>query len=82
MPRSRIPERTRRNRQPPGARVRARRLLLGLTQEQAAAAARISQEALSQVELGKRPGSPDLRAKIAAALHCQVTELWPDGDGA
>jgi transcriptional regulator with XRE-family HTH domain len=77
---SRIPTRRRRNRQPPGARFRARRIELGLSQEQVAATAGVSQEAVSGVERGHRPGSLELRRKLAAALAADVAEFWPPDD--
>lgn len=57
--------------------VRFLRLARGWRQEDLSRAAGCSQFQVSELELGHIDGSPELRARIAAALDSTVDELFP-----
>jgi DNA-binding XRE family transcriptional regulator len=42
----------------------------------------VSQETISHVEIGRRDGTPELRAKIAKALGVRVAAIWPNEEAA
>ena len=56
--------------------ARSRRLALGLSQQEMAERAGISQPTVSQVENGYRPGA-ETRRRIADALNVSEAELFP-----
>lgn len=62
-----------------GVKVKSRRDLLGLSQEQLAQMTGLRQATISRVEKGVRPPSDRLKVLIAGALGCTLDELfaWP-----
>lgn len=61
-----------------GKAIRDLRKEKGLSQEQLASAAKITQAALSQIENGKRPGTSTLK-KISTALKIPVSLIYVAG---
>ena len=61
----------------PGQRIRQIRVARGLSQQQAAAAADISQALWSAVECDETKPAVDKAQRIAIALGATVDELWP-----
>lgn len=61
----------------PAEKLKARRLELGLTQQQLADLAGLKQASISQLEWGRRT-SPDVHTAlaIASALGCTVEDIW------
>ncbi|MBA7541520.1 hypothetical protein ES705_33834 [subsurface metagenome] len=59
------------------SKVRRMRRKKGLTQYQLAVRTKIHVSTLSRIENGYRPGDEDLQKKLARALSCKVSELWP-----
>jgi DNA-binding XRE family transcriptional regulator len=59
-----------------GRRVSGRRLERGLTQEQLARLARISRQALGEIERGQVPAWTTIYL-LAAVLRCEVMDLIP-----
>ena len=57
-------------------RLRAARVLLGLTQHQLAAKAEIKEMTVSRLETGRAQPTPELRARIAAILQKPAYELF------
>jgi transcriptional regulator with XRE-family HTH domain len=60
----------------------ALRVLRGLRQLDLARQVGCDQTMISNLEMGKDPGSPDLRARIAAALGVEPVDIFPDLEGA
>lgn len=60
-----------------GANIRARRKLLGLTQEQLAAAADSTAQTINKIETGEIVAREDLRLALAIALGAEPEELFP-----
>jgi transcriptional regulator with XRE-family HTH domain len=60
------------------AKIARRRIELGLTVTAAAAGAGIHKSYLSQIENGRRGGSPAVVLRLASALQCEPTHLMPD----
>ncbi len=58
-----------------GKAIRRRRILAGYTSHGFAEQARVSQGYLSNLERGKRFGSPPVLKRIADALGCEVADL-------
>ena len=56
-------------------RLRQYRKDKGLTQQELAVAAGVSQEAISQIEAGRRNPSSKVLYEIAKALKCKMDEL-------
>lgn len=59
-------------------RLRTRRVALGLSQTEVAAAAELSSGHLSELEGGTRNPSPATLARLALALDCDTTDLMPE----
>ncbi len=59
------------------ARLRARRVELGLHQAAVAEAAGISAGTLSELERGTRNPSPPVLLRLAEALQCSTKDLMP-----
>lgn len=74
--RSALREHARRN----GKRIQTRRKMLGLTQEQVAEMAGLTQKAVSHYELGVREPRDHHRVMLAAALGCAVEDLFASPD--
>ena len=62
-----------------GQRIRSRRILMQLTQQQLAEAANISLSFLGHIERGSRKLSVDTLYNIASVLRCSVDELMETG---
>src|SRR5215213_6017312 len=60
-----------------GEEIRRRRQEKGLTGVQLAAKAGMAPSAISQIETGKRSPHSASVIKLAAALECEVAELYP-----
>lgn len=58
-----------------GKQVKVRRVLLGLSQAQAAARAKVSSTTVGAIERGENNVSVSLLIKIAAALGCTDLEI-------
>jgi len=61
----------------PPSPLAIRRLELGLSQADVAAAAGIYREHLSRLELGKRQPRPQTAEALARALQCDPADLFP-----
>lgn len=59
-----------------GRNVRKRRQELGLTQEQLAHDAELTMRYLGAVERGQQNPSIRILARICAALHCDIPDLF------
>jgi transcriptional regulator with XRE-family HTH domain len=64
-----------------GARIRARRLALGLEQTDVALAVRVSSGSVSRWERGAYPPSWEALGRLATALQCSVPDLLPSAGG-
>jgi transcriptional regulator with XRE-family HTH domain len=60
-----------------GRYVAARRLAVGLTQEEAATKAGVSRQALSMIERGAQAPRWDTLYMLAEVLRCEVFDLLP-----
>lgn len=60
-----------------GRRVRERRKALGLSQEQVARLADCTQVSISKIELGQSAPRDSTKVRVARALGCRVTDLFP-----
>jgi transcriptional regulator with XRE-family HTH domain len=63
-----------------GKLLQTRRKALGLTQDQLADMAGVTQKAISLYELGLREPAAAKQLMIAAALACSVGDLWQHAD--
>jgi transcriptional regulator with XRE-family HTH domain len=61
------------------AKIRARRLALGLRQDEVAQRSAYTQGHLSLVEAGRRRPSADMLAALARVLECAVEDFAPAG---
>jgi len=59
------------------AKIRARRLALGLRQDEVAQRSAYTQGHLSLVEAGRRRPSADMLAALATVLECTVEDFAP-----
>ncbi|MBA7518963.1 hypothetical protein ES705_11044 [subsurface metagenome] len=59
-------------------RIRRRRKSKGLTQHDLATRTKIHVSTLSRIENGYLPGDEDIQKKLARALSCKVSELFPE----
>lgn len=57
------------------AKVKERRLLLGLTQSQIAERLGVSQSRYQRIEAGRYPPGLDVISRVAEALGCRASEL-------
>jgi transcriptional regulator with XRE-family HTH domain len=64
------------------AKIKARRVALGLRQDQVAHLGACSQGHLSLIETGRRRPSADILTSIAKALGCTVEDFAPAEDAA
>ncbi len=62
-------------------RVREVREKLGLTQVELSRRARIASPNLSAIEHGQRQAWPKARRRLAKALKCRESELFPEEGG-
>lgn len=58
--------------------LRLFRLSRGVRQHDLAVAVGCSQVTISDLETGKNPGTPELRARVAAALGLKPPEVFPN----
>jgi transcriptional regulator with XRE-family HTH domain len=61
-----------------GSKLRRRRIVQGLTLQQAAEKAQITKGHLSMIETGRRGGTPPVLLRLARVLDCSVESLMPD----
>lgn len=63
-----------------GERLKARRLMLRLSQNELSKRSGVSQQAISGIESGRNSPSEQTILMLSAALHCSLSELMQDGD--
>lgn len=63
-----------------GARVRERRLALGITVQELALRAGVSASYVYAIEAGERGSHIDKIIRIAQALEAPLSDIWPFGE--
>ena len=61
-----------------GARIKERRLELGLSVKELAEAVRVCDAAIYNWERGKKRPKPEIAVRLSKALKCSVEEVFPE----
>ncbi|MCM1121802.1 MAG: helix-turn-helix domain-containing protein [Eubacterium sp.] len=64
-----------------GENIKARRLALGMTQENLAQAVGLGRSMVAQIERGSKSASIQLGVEIAKVLQCNLNDLVSEVDG-